>query len=362
MTAIITQADALGELCERLSGCERIALDTEFMRERTYRPQLCLVQLHAPALAAPALVDPLALASLEPLAQLLQATAVRKVLHAARQDLEALWPLAKPVRAVFDTQLAAALGGAPPQAGYATLVEQYLGLRLAKAHTRTDWASRPLREEQLHYAAEDVLHLLPLADALLERLQRLGRLPWLDEELETAHAGLDIVQDPDEAWRRIKGLGSLDPDRRRLAIRLAAWREREADERNRPRNWILDDAVLRAIITDPPRTAADVMALQGLGERHAGKLAPALLEIIAASALPAKLPPTPRSARPDAAFTQLVKRYAQVVRDIAAQQELAPELLATRRDLERLAQGDRDIAALRGWRAGLLGNALAAAG
>ena len=175
-------------------------------------------------------------------------------MHASRQDLEVLLPVAGLTRPVFDTQIAAGLTGLPAQIGYAELVRRLLGHELAKSHTRTDWSRRPLSAEQLDYALDDVHYLLPLADRLQQELARLGRLAWLEEELqELADAGALSV-DPEKAWQRLKGLRDLDPGRLRLARALAAWRERNAIEHDRPRGWILEESVLREIVLQVPRT------------------------------------------------------------------------------------------------------------
>ena len=245
MQPIITTAPELGGLAARLARSPRIGLDTEFLRERTYRAELCLLQLSAPAEAV--CIDPLALADLSPLAALLAAPGITKVMHASRQDLEVLLPVAGLTRPVFDTQIAASLTGLPAQVGYADLVQRLLGHGLAKSHTRTDWSRRPLSAEQIEYALDDVRYLLPLAAALQEQLARLGRLEWLSEELAALDDARALTLEPEDAWLRLKGLRELDPARERLARALAAWRERCALEHNRPRGWILSDALLREI-------------------------------------------------------------------------------------------------------------------
>jgi ribonuclease D len=180
---IVAKAPALTALTTALSGLARIGLDTEFLRERTYRAQLCLVQIGTAAEAV--CIDPLALPDLAPLAHVLGQESVLKVMHASRQDLEVLLPVAGLTRPVFDTQIAASLTGLPAQVGYAEAVWRLLGQRLDKSHTRTDWSRRPLSAEQLDYALDDVRYLLPLAARLEEELARLGRLEWLAEELAT---------------------------------------------------------------------------------------------------------------------------------------------------------------------------------
>ncbi|HET7756296.1 MAG TPA: ribonuclease D, partial [Steroidobacteraceae bacterium] len=181
MLHTVTTATALAELCMRLGAATRVGLDTEFLRERTYRAQLCLVQLASRDEAV--CVDPLRLRELAPLATLLASAGTVKVMHASRQDLEVLFPVAGLVRPVFDTQIAARLAGLPAQVGYAELARRLLRRELPKSHTRTDWTRRPLSAEQLEYALDDVRYLLPIAEQLEAQLERLGRLDWLAEEL-----------------------------------------------------------------------------------------------------------------------------------------------------------------------------------
>ena len=356
---IVTKAPDLAALAARLAAEPRVGLDTEFLRERTYRAQLCLVQLSSPGDAA--CVDPLALTDLTPLAGVLASSAVIKVMHASRQDLEVLMPSTGLVRPVFDTQIAAALTGLPAQIGYAEAVRRLLGQQLAKSHTRTDWSRRPLSSEQLEYALDDVRYLLPLAARLEEELGRLGRLEWLAEELSTLEDAGALGTDPDDAWRRLKGLNELDPARVRLARALAAWRERRAVDSNRPRGWILDDAVLREIILRLPRSLEALAQIPGMPPavvKHSGE---ELLAQLRGADIPDPSPPPPRRARPDPAKAALVKKLAAIIQAAARELNLVPEVLATRRDLELLADGSRDVGLLRGWRRGAVGERLLAA-
>ena len=359
LQTIITTPAALTELAATLESSEHIGLDTEFLRERTYRAELCLLQLssHSDAIC----VDPLALPDLTPLARMLTASSTTKVMHASRQDVEVLFPIAGLVRPVFDTQIAAALTGLPAQIGYGELVRRLLGKELPKSHTRTDWSRRPLSAEQIEYALDDVRYLLPLKTLLEEELERSGRLAWLNEELLELQDTRNVSTPPEEAWLRLKGLRSLDPARERLAQLLAAWRERRAIERNRPRGWILDDALLREIVMRVPRS---LEALAAVPELPAGVLkhcGAELLECIRAAQVPDPAPPINTRARPDPAKTALVKKLSALNQTIAAELGLSPEVLATRRDLELLADGQRDIGLLRGWRRGVIGERMLAA-
>ena len=359
MQPVVTTSGALAELGAHLETLEGIGLDTEFLRERTYRAELCLVQVSAASDAS--CIDPLALSDLAPLARALTSPRIVKVMHASRQDLEVLLPVTGLVRPVFDTQIAAALTGLPAQVGYAELVRRLTGHELPKTHTRTDWSRRPLSPEQIEYALDDVRYLLPLKTLLEEQLSKLGRSQWLAEELAALDDARSFTTEPEQAWLRVKGLRGLDDQRQRLAQELAAWRERRAVERNRPRGWILDDTALREIVLRVPRT---LQALSNIEEvpmgvvKHCGA---ELLACIEAADLQEPLPSLQGRARPDPLKTALVKKLGALNQAIAADLGLSPEILATRRDLEQLADGRQDIAVLKGWRRGIIGDRMLAA-
>jgi ribonuclease D len=356
---VVTTPTALAELGAYLETLEAIGLDTEFLRERTYRAELCLVQVSAESDAR--CVDPLALPDLTPLTRTLTSQSTIKVMHASRQDIEVLLPVTGLVRPVFDTQIAAALTGLPAQVGYAELARRLLGRELPKTHTRTDWSRRPLSPEQIEYALDDVRYLLPLKVLLEERLEKLGRLEWLAEELTALDDERSFSTEPEQAWQRIKGLRGLDEERLRLAQRLAAWRERRAIERNRPRGWILDDVALREIVLQVPRS---MQALGAIAEvppgvvKHCGN---ELLACVRAADIADPPPALQNRTRPDPLKAALVKKLAALNQAVAADLGLSPEILATRRDLEQLADGRHDVPVLKGWRRGVIGNRMLAA-
>jgi len=358
LQTVVTTSAALAELGSHLETLDAIGLDTEFLRERTYRAELCLVQVSATSDAS--CVDPLALADLGPLASVLTAPGTIKVMHASRQDIEVLLPVTGLVHPVFDTQIAAALAGLPAQVGYAELVRRLIGRDLAKTHTRTDWSKRPLSPEQIEYALDDVRYLLPLKSLLEERLQKLGRLSWLAEELASLEDSRSFITAPEDAWRRLKGLRGLDDERLRLAQRLAAWRERRAMDRNKPRGWILDDTALREIVLRVPRSTGDLSAISELPAgvvKHSGD---ELLACVRAADITNPPPALPERQRPDPLRTALVKKLAALNQTVAADLGLSPEILATRRDLEELAEGRQDAAVLKGWRRGVIGDRMLA--
>jgi len=356
---MIDTADALRNYAASIAHAPMLALDTEFMREKTYRAELCLLQLAPQGDAV--CIDPLSLTDLAPLAPVLTGGGTVKVMHAARQDLEVLLPAVGLVRPVFDTQIAAALAGFPAQIGYAELARRLLTVELDKAHTRTDWTRRPLSPEQQEYALDDVRHLLPLRACLLDTLAAKGRLAWLEEEL-AGLANADALRvAPEEAWKKVKGLPALDESRQRLAQALAAWRERRAIERNRPRGWILDDVSLREIVLRLPRSLEALGALAEMQESVVRKCGDELLALVREAAIADPPPPLPRRERPDPAQLATVKRLADIAGSVAGELEIGTEVLATRRDLERLAAGRQDVNLLRGWRAEVLGKKLMSA-
>lgn len=356
-TALIESPAALEDLAGRLDG-EALALDTEFMRERTYRAELCLLQLASSREAV--CVDPLALSDLGALRGALGEGGPIKILHAGRQDLEVLSPVVGAITPLFDTQIAAALAGFPAQVGYAELVRRLLDRELPKGQTRTDWSRRPLTPEQVEYALDDVRYLHALRDRLLAELARLGREAWLKEDLGSLQDPALLVIDPEKAWQRFKGMQGFDEGRMALLRTLAAWRERRAISRNRPRGWILDDAVLRDIVQRVPRDRSALAQIPEMPEgvvKHSGD---EILGLIEAAHIADPPPPLPRRERPDPALLARTKRLSQVVQTIAQELSIAPEVLATRKDLEEIARGEDAAQTLCGWRAELLADRLKA--
>jgi ribonuclease D len=262
---------------------------------------------------------------------------------------------------VFDTQIAAALTGLPAQIGYGDVVRRLLGTDLAKSHTRTDWSRRPLSTEQVEYALDDVRYLLPLKSILEEQLDKLGRLGWLAEELATLSDVRSFTVDPESAWQRLKGLRGLDPGRTRLTRSIAAWRERRAIERNRPRGWILDDLGLREIVMRVPRTVDQLGQIAELPAGIVRNCAEEILQMVQAAEVPEPPPPIMSRPRPTPEQMALVKKLGALNQAIAQQLGLSPEVLATRRDIEQLAEGGREVAVLQGWRRAVVGEPMLAA-
>lgn len=346
---------ALQSLSAQLRSSDWLALDTEFMRERTYYPQLCLVQVAAPDVVA--CIDVLALTSFDPLMELLLDPLIVKVMHSARQDLEMLFHLCGQVPSpIFDTQLAASFTGLPDQAGYATVVKSLLGVTLAKSHTRADWSRRPLSAAVLQYAADDVRYLRDIYLRLKQDLEHQGRLSWLEAEHAVLTDPATYRPDPSTAWQRLRGLQRLDSRRHSAAKVLAAWREQRAMDRNLPRQWIFKDEVLYDLARRLPENLEELKSIRGMAEglvRKHGEELIALLAEVHDQALPAKKP-SRLSVREEA----LVDGLMAVLKVKSEAAGVGPLQLATRRDLEQLVRGQRDLDLLKGWRLEIAGRAL----
>jgi ribonuclease D len=353
----ITTTPALESLCERLASEPFIAVDTEFMRETTYWPRLCLVQVAGKTEAA--CIDPLAEGlDLEPLLRILANTTVTKVFHAARQDVEIFNNLGVIPQPLFDTQVAAMAAGFGDQVSYDSLVRQMLKKDVDKASRFTDWARRPLSEAQLTYALGDVIYLAQLYPLLHDRLLREGRLPWVTEEMAAlTNPGLYDMT-PENAWKRLK-------PRRFSSKYLAAfkatavWRERTAQDRDQPRGRILKDEAIDEIATQLPMDADAFNRLRsvskGFGSSKFGADLIAALEVAMADP-EAHAPDVEREPRRDPAPGAVVELLKVLLKSRSEEAHVATKLIATVSDLEKIAVDDKaDVEALHGWRLKLFG-------
>lgn len=340
-----------------------VALDTEFMRERTYYARLCLVQIATEREVW--VIDAIALEGrLAPLAAVLTAGSIVKVVHAGGQDIEALLRAtgATPTP-VFDTQVAATVAGFPSQVGYAQLVREVLGVALEKADTFTDWSVRPLSDAQIRYAEDDVRDMVRLYHALRGRLEREGRLAWLAEDFERLADPETYRVDPREQYRRVKRAATLD--RRSLAVlrEVAAWREIEAQRRDLPKRWVLSDESLLEIARRKPASEAELAAIRGVSDRLVARSADAVLAAVAAGlACPEdELPRLAKRKRVISDAQALADLLSAVVKVRAREHRIAPTLVVTRDELERFAAGERDGHPLAsGWRHAIVGAELEA--
>jgi ribonuclease D len=355
---LIKTTEELSDLCRRLSERDFVAVDTEFIREQTFWPKLCLIQLAGPS--EEAIVDPLEPGiSLAPFYGLMADERVVKVFHAARQDLEIVWTQARLIpHPVFDTQVAAMVCGFGESVSYVSLVKQITGHDLDKTSRFTDWARRPLSDKQLVYALGDVTHLRDIYKRLEAELQATGRLGWLDEEMAELVDPATYETLPEDAWRRLK---LRVKNRKGLAvlIELAAWRERTAQALDVPRNRVLRDEALYDIASHAPTETAQLSQLRSLSEGFARSgRAKDIVEAVKRGLArdPKTVPSVREGSGLPAAKTATVELLRVLLKACAARNKVAPRLIADADDLERLAMEDEpDVPALKGWRYTLFG-------
>lgn len=355
----INTTERLEVFCARLRDAKWIAMDTEFLREKTYFAELCLIQIATHDVVA--CIDTLAIKDLSPLTALLYDPNCLKVLHAARQDLELFYDSSGSVPTpIFDTQVAATLAGLGEQIGYAALVEKLLGVQLAKTHTRTDWSRRPLSVEQLRYAADDVTYLVSAYEKLHAQLAGLGRLGWLTEDFATLTDPATYANPPATMWRRVKGAGKLKGVQLKVLQDLTAWREEQARQRNRPRRWILRDELLLDLARQRPADRAALSQVRGLEQGTIDRDGASLLTIIgqALNTPRESWPHLPRAKPLDEAQGAVVDSLMALLRLCAATAGVSAGSLASRNDLEELVRGSDEISLLHGWRAELAGRTL----
>ena len=360
-TEVIDSDDGLVKLCGRLRGQPVLALDTEFLREKTYRAQLCLLQVAAEGVVA--CVDPLAINNLDPLLDIIYDPNVIKVMHSARQDMEIFFDIRGELpKPLFDSQIAATLLGYGEQVGYANLVKGMLGVELDKMHTRTDWTQRPLDEAQIEYAADDVRYLFKMYPQQVEILEAKNRLDWLQEDFNEL-TNITTYSPPEETlWKRVKGRQKLKGVQLAILRDLAVWREDQAKKINRPRRWVLKDDVMVDISRFAPRDKAGLEKIRGLENKTIQNHSAALLAAIEQGQNSSKenWPKKIEGRRLSQTQDALVDVLMAVLRARGAEHEVSPALLANRKELENLILGQTDSPVLHGWRAELAGHDLQA--
>ena len=356
--SLIVDSDALAEFCRRQAKADFLALDTEFMRDRTFWPILCLIQVAGPEEAAA--IDPLAPGiDLAPFFALLADPHILKVFHAARQDIEIFFNLTGAVPApIFDTQVAGMVCGFGEAASYETLASRLADAHIDKSSRFTDWSHRPLTDRQLRYAMADVVPLRAVYENLAARLKRTGRASWLDEEMATLTDPQTYRLEPELAWRRLK-LRSNNRRMLALAHALAAWREATAQQRDLPRNRVLRDESLLEIAAHAPQSVADLARSRGLGKGFAeskfgGEILGVVRRVLAA----------PESGYPEAEPRREQRQGAGPLVDLlrvllklrSEENDVASRLIADAEDLEALAGDDHaKVKALSGWRNEIFG-------
>jgi ribonuclease D len=341
-------------LVDALRDHGQLAVDTEFMRESTYYAQLCLTQIAAREEIW--CVDPLSGHTQDAFWQ--ELLSHEWVLHSARQDIEVIYQLTNRMPAlIFDTQVAAGLLGFPAQLGYAGLVRELFDVEIHKVHTRADWSRRPLRDEYLQYAAEDVEYLLPAYETLVETLEEKGRLEWAREDSAWLLDPTLYVNGNGQAIDRLKGARNFRGRKRTAAARLAEWRENEAIKRNRPRQWIMRDTVLLDIAWKLPGSEKELADIDGVPPKLVRRVGRRLLDEIASSARDERdyTPPRPPNERQKALLKEMQSRVASCAADLG----VAAETVASKRELSGvIITGNRKSRLFSGWRAELIGEEL----
>lgn len=356
---LISSTDALAALCARLAKHPFVTVDTEFLRETTYYPKLCLIQMAGPDPADACLIDPLAEGiSLDPFLALMADPNVVKVFHSARQDLEIVWNMGKLLpEPLFDTQIAAMVCGYGDSVSYEQLVNDLAKARVDKSSRFTDWSHRPLSEAQLTYALSDVTHLVVVYQALMAQLQKNGRLSWLSEEMAILSSPETYQADPENAWRR---LGGRLRKAKEVAVlmEIAAWREREAQNRDVPRGRVLKDDALIDLATSAPRSVEALGRLRSIPNgfersRTGGEILDAVARGLARDPATVPMSERPRGRGGAGSVVELLK---VLLKAVAEQEGVAPKIIATVEELEAIAESDSaEVPSLHGWRRSLFG-------
>ena len=343
----------------------RMGVDTEFLREKTYRARLCLLQVSVPD--AIYLIDPLENVDLKPFAELLADPDVEVIVHAGKQDFELLYEdFGFAPKNVLDVQLAAGFIGLPASLAYGALVSNLLNVTLQKGESYSDWCKRPLTPSQLQYAADDVRWLLPLADVLEGKLETLGRREWVREEMKSYEDEDSYGVDEDEAWRRVTGRGTLSPKQVAILREVARWREQTASHRDLPRGWLIKDPTLVEIARRAPGSTQALKGIRGINPKEAERSGTAIIDAIerGKTGTPVEMPKAPPK-RAQVRARMLVGLADAVVRTRCDAADIATELVSTRGELEAVlthfAAGSlepENHRLLRGWRRDLAGDAV----
>ncbi|MGI6032078.1 MAG: ribonuclease D [Coriobacteriales bacterium] len=360
MSEYITTEKQLEKLAEELEGSKILAIDTEFLREKTYFAKLCLLQLNNGQVQA--LVDPLSVHDLSPLVPILTDKNCVKIFHAGSQDIEILThETGVTPTPIFDTQIAASLLGYPLQVGYGPLVRSICDVKLPKADGFTDWSRRPLSNNQLKYALDDVVYLPHVYEVLNDELDKKGRRAWVQEDFDELADPNRYKVNPREAWHRVKRISSLSRGQLAIVREVAAWREKEAMRRDQPRKWIMADEAIVEIARKAPNTRERLFEVRGLARHLTNRDANAVLECVRkAKALPqSQWPRLQRHAHGEAEIDGALELMAALVEVRAKENEVAPPILASYDELSKLCHGHRDqVSVLEGWRYDMVGHEL----
>ncbi len=353
----IESTTELKTFCAELQNGSWVGVDTEFMRERTYYPEPCLIQLSGDA--GIACVDIVSIKDLAPLKEVLLRKDIVKLMHSCSQDLEIFHLLFDEIPPnIFDTQVAAAFIGKGDQLSYAALVEDICNVKLSKAHTRARWCKRPLSEEEIQYAEDDVRYLPAMYDSLSAELKKLGRREWFDAEMQGVTNCSVFAINESNAWQRMNALRRMSGRQLAAAKVLAGWREGLAQARDKPRSWILADKVLLRIANTLPETKNELVSIEDVTDGLVKHRGDRLLTIIRQSAEHDELDQPTGPGRPDTREKALKKELAKILDAAAEKMAIPASLLATRKDLTAMIQGNRELAVFQGWRAEAVGQVL----
>jgi len=353
----IDTPEQLDTFCDSIKHVPWLAIDTEFQREKTYRSILALIQIATPDLVA--IIDPLA-CDIKPLLDVLYDENILKIFHAARQDQEIFYDwCGKPLSPVFDTQVAAPILGLPEQAGYGRLVEAMLGVQLSKAHSRTDWIRRPLSQDQVTYAADDVIYLAKLYPLMQQQLIEKDRLEWLAPAFAKLCKASLYANPPALAWKRMRAAKRLKGASLSSLQKMAEWREALAQQKNIPRGWLVKDEILIEIAKLKPKDTKVLSSIRGISDKFIDKFGDALINIISDASeqkptVPEKVSKLKVSEKEEAVADLLMAQ----IRLKAHQAGVNPTSIASRKELLQLIQGERDIPLLNDWRKEMVGTDL----
>ena len=345
--------------CASLNQESYCAIDTEFIRERTYYPELALVQIASGNRLA--CIDPLAITEFTPLMELLVKQDLLKVFHSPSQDLEILYQkFAEVPSPVFDTQLAAAVLGYNHQVSYADLVRQITGIKLDKKHTRANWLRRPLTAEELDYAMDDVRYLVAVYENLKQKLESTRRSSWIEKDLQALSEAKNYQVDKAQLWKRLKGVSKLKGEKLQIASDLCQWREDLAQRKNKPRRWIAKDDALVEIARQKPEDVEALMRIPELSDKTAKRYGDELLAVIvrAAQVEPTQWPQHDKFKSMSKEQLALGDCLMALCRKIADQNQIALATLATRKDIDNLILNQKNSRLAQGWRFSMAGEQL----
>ncbi|MVN57750.1 ribonuclease D [Adlercreutzia equolifaciens] len=356
----IASQENLEAFVRRAASSSVLAIDTEFLREKTYYANLCLIQLATDTVVA--VVDPFAIEDLKVLAPLLSDPSIVKLFHAGGQDLEILYrELGVLPAPLFDTQVAATLLGHTQQIGYGPLVHSLCGVNLKKSDSFTDWSRRPLSASQLEYAADDVIYLPKMYRIMVEKLESKGRLHWLDNDFAAMSDPANYESDPSERYKRLKRVGQLTRRQLSAAREVACWREVTAQERDMPRKWVLTDEQIVEACRRESRTIDDLFLIRGVREKLNTRDARAVATVLVRGldAAPDTWPELDKSPKSERNVDAELDLMEALVRLRAKENDIAMQTLASRSELARVARGyTADVDVLRGWRRAMVGDEL----